>query len=178
VNTSNVITLPVSKESLEADLIAALTEATKTTLQMMCSLEAKAKPSETRPASNKSQYDIAATIGLMNKEINGNIALGFPEEVFLKIMSNMLHENVDGITSEVEDGCGELLNIIFGSAKKVLQEKGHSFGKTLPNIIIGHSLKVRQLTPLPVHVITFELPFGKFYLEVGYKLTAVTQAAA
>ena len=139
------------------------------TMKVQCSTDFKAKPAIAKTPTNKPEYDIASTMGMMSKTISGSIALGFSEKTFLDVLGKMLGEKYTEINKEVEDGCGELLNIIFGQAKGVFAEHGHQFGKTLPSIFLGHSLRVRQLTPNPSLILPFESAFGTVYMELGYR---------
>jgi chemotaxis protein CheX len=111
-------------------------------------------------------------MGLMSKTLSGSVALGFKESTFLKLMGRMLGEKYDSLTTELEDGCGELINIIFGQFKKIVSEQGHQFGKTLPTIFIGPALRVRQLTPPPSLIIPFKSDIGEMVLELGYRRIA------
>lgn len=157
--------------ALEKLMIATFQEAAAHTLEVQCSTVFKPGEPFVKNQQNKIIHDIAASMGLMSKGVSGSVALGFKESTFLKIMSKMLGEQYTAISSEVEDGCGELLNIIFGQAKKALAEKGHQFGKTLPTIFIGQSLHVRQLTPNPAFILPFESELGQMVIELGYRKT-------
>jgi CheY-specific phosphatase CheX len=139
------------------------------TMKVQCSTDFTVKAPFVKTPTNKPNHDIASTMGMMSKTISGSIALGFSEKAFLDILGRMLGEKYTEINKEVEDGCGELLNIIFGQAKGVFAEHGHQFGKTLPSIFLGHSLRVRQLTPNPSFVLPFESSIGTVYLELGYR---------
>ncbi len=158
-------------EVFEKLMIATFKEAALKTLEVQCSTVFKAGEAEIKSAKNKVIHDIAASMGMMSKTVSGSVALGFKESTFLKIMGKMLGEEYTSITPEVEDGCGELLNIIFGQAKKAFSDNGHQFGKTLPTIFIGQSLRVRQLTPTPAFMIPFESELGQMVIEVGYRAT-------
>ncbi len=164
---------PKAKEdkALEKLMIKTFQEAAIHTLEIQCSTKFKAGASFVKTSENRIIHDIAASMGMMSKTVSGSVALGFKEETFLKIMSKMLGEDYTSLSRDVEDGCGELLNIIFGQAKKVLNESGHQFGKTLPSIFIGQSLRVRQLTPNPAFVLPFESSLGQMVIEVGYRHT-------
>jgi CheY-specific phosphatase CheX len=156
---------------LEKLLISTFQDAALKTLGVQCSTVFKAGEAYLKTPQNKVIHDIAASMGMMSKTVSGSVALGFKESTFLKIMGKMLGEEYTAITQEVEDGCGELLNIIFGQAKRVFNDNGHLFGKTLPTIFIGQSLRVRQLTPNPAFIIPFESDLGQMVIELGYRRT-------
>lgn len=139
------------------------------TMKVQCNTEFTPKPMFVKNTTNKPTHDIASTMGMMSKTISGSIALGFTEKAFLEILGRMLGEKYSEINKEVEDGCGELLNIIFGQAKGVFADHGHQFGKTLPSIFLGHALRVRQLTPNPALILPFDSNVGTVYMELGYR---------
>jgi chemotaxis protein CheX len=113
------------------------------------------------------KVDIAGTVGIWSDKFKGSIYVCFPEKTYLLIMGKMLGEEYTSITSDIEDGAGEMMNIIFGFAKKVLNERGHNLEKALPGVIVGGGLKVSQVGKDPVIVLPFETVFGPFQLEIG-----------
>ncbi len=171
MSASNLALNPTAlpDQQLEHEIVESFKVGTSVTMEVQCQVPVRPGDAYVKTPQNKVIHEIAATMGLMSKTLTGAVALGFKEEVFLKIISKMLGEKYDAVTTEVEDGCGELLNIIFGQAKKILNEKGHQFGKTLPSIFIGPSLRVRQLTPSPTIIIPFTSAEGSFHLEIGYR---------
>jgi chemotaxis protein CheX len=79
----------------------------------------------------------------------------------------MVGEKHDTITEELEDAAGELLNMIFGEAKTILNEKkGYTLEKAVPTIITGEKLSFRHRGTSPVIVLPFESAAGSFHIEV------------
>jgi len=76
-------------------------------------------------------------MGFKSKVFNGVIAICFTEKVFLSIMSRMFGEKYEKIPEGLQDGAGELMNIILVT-QKILNEKGyvlkcpHSMGAENP----------------------------------------------
>lgn len=115
----------------------------------------------------QSNIDIAAVIGLTSAAFTGTITLCFPAAVFLKAMSNMLDEEFTTITQDLQDGAAELLNIIFGQAKIVLNEEGYEIQKAIPTVISGSNLSTVHVSKVPVIVIPFSSSAGAFYIEIS-----------
>ncbi|AGH94523.1 chemotaxis protein CheX [Pseudobdellovibrio exovorus] len=111
--------------------------------------------------------DIAGVIGITSPQFTGSIAICFPKKVFLGAMSQMLGESYTDITKDLEDGAGELLNIIFGYAKKILNERAFAIEKAIPTIVRGTSLEIKHITNSKTIVVPFETTFGLFYIEIG-----------
>ncbi len=110
--------------------------------------------------------EIASMISLVSNTYNGNISLCFPKNVFLTLMGSMLGETYTEITSDLQDGAGELLNITLGQAKIGLNNNGHEIQKAIPSIVRGANLKTTYKHSAPVILVPFELPIGKVYLEI------------
>tara|TARA_B110001454_G_scaffold218991_1_gene249083 strand:- start:130067 stop:130915 length:849 start_codon:yes stop_codon:yes gene_type:complete len=111
--------------------------------------------------------DILGVIGITSKAFNGNISICFPSKVFLFIMSKMLSEDYKEITKDLEDGAGEILNMIFGHAKRVLNENGHSFEKAIPAIVRAKDLSVSHLNDQGSIILPFKSEAGDFYMEIS-----------
>jgi chemotaxis protein CheX len=137
------------------------------TLKVQCSSSAQAGKPFIKGQGPTITTDIAAVIGLTSAAFSGSIAICFPQVVFLTIMERMLGEKNSTITKELEDGASELLNIIFGQAKRNLNQKGYAIQKAIPTIIRGQELQVRHLTPSSTLVLPFQLDVGTFHIEVA-----------
>lgn len=137
------------------------------TLKVQCSFIAKAGKPFLKGPDLQSKIDIAAVIGLTSPNFKGSVAICFPQNVFLTIMEKMLGEKQTSITRELEDGASELLNIIFGQAKRVLNERGYQIEKAIPTIIRGQDLNVHHLTPKPTIVVPFSTDLGFFNIEIA-----------
>lgn len=118
--------------------------------------------------SNQPQSDIAiaAVIGIMSETFKGTIAICFPEKVFLGTMSKMLGEEFKEISFELRDGAAEILNIIFGQAKIVLNEQGYGLQKAIPTVITGQHLLARSESKFCVTVLPFSTDIGDFHIEI------------
>jgi chemotaxis protein CheX len=116
--------------------------------------------------------DIAGIIGLTSARFQGSIALCFPEPTFLAVLSNMLGETYSQITPDLEDGAGELMNIIFGQAKVELNELGHTIEKAIPTVVRGQSLAIRHHSHCPTIVLPFTLENkSTFQIEISVENT-------
>ena len=82
-------------------------------------------------------------------------------------MGNMIGETYEVIDKELEDGAGELLNIIFGHAKAILNNKGYNIQKAIPTIVRGKDLAINHISSNKTIVLPFESPEGPFHIEIG-----------
>lgn len=161
---------PASK-SVDVDFLNPFIEGTVETLKIQCSIHCKTQKAVLKDdLPQPLVYDIAGVIGLTSPAFNGSIAICFPAKTFLAAMSNMIGEKCEEITKDVEDGAGELLNIIFGHAKKILNNKGYALEKAIPTIIRGSQLEVKHLSSTKTIVLQFETDYGNFCIEIATEI--------
>lgn len=157
---------------LDVQMINPFLEATLTTLEQQANTKCEAQKPQLINLDDKSRSNdvaIAGVISLSTDQFSGSITLAFPETVFLKIYESMCGETVDKINAEIEDAAGELLNIIYGSAKTKLNEQcDYKLVPVLPTILSGDKIKIRQTTYQKVIVLPFKTAFGLFHIEISF----------
>ena len=141
-------------------------EGTINTFKIQCSVEAKHGLPYIKGTKPQPDFSIAGVIGITSTAFNGNIVLCFPEQVFLGLISKMLGEDFKEITSELQDGASELLNIIFGQAKTLLNNQGYTIEKAIPSVIRGKQLITSAHSRNRVIVLPFNTEFGEFCVEI------------
>jgi chemotaxis protein CheX len=110
--------------------------------------------------------DISAVIGLSG-DAQGTIALSFEQNIALLIVSKLLGVSIHEVGQDLNDGIGEIVNIIAGYAKKDLTEFNLSI--SLPNIIIGKHHTLNSPTNSPTIVVPFASNLGNFHVEVSLR---------
>lgn len=157
-----------NKSKLNVEFVNPFISSTIKTLQTQCNMELKIgdkpflKGSKPLPS-----VDIAGIIGLTSPAFKGSIAICFPKITFLGVMGGMLGEKFTDITDELQDGAGELLNIIFGQSKVIWNEKGFGVEKAIPTVIRAHEMNVRQYSNSPALILSFESAHGPFFIEIA-----------
>ncbi len=152
---------------IDVNFINPFIEGTIETLKVQCSFTPKASRPFLKGKGPEIITDIAAVIGLTSPAFNGSVAVCFPKNIFLNIMERMLGEKYEEIGEELEDGACELLNIIFGQAKRNLNEKGYQIEKAIPTIVRGSGVAIKHLSEGPTVVIPFETEIGIFHIEIA-----------
>lgn len=138
------------------------------TLEVQLKVQGHAGKPFIKDQNNKgAQIDIAGVVGIVSSSFTGNIGLCFPTSTFLLSMEKMLGEPYTEITDEIADGAGELMNMIFGYAKKILNGEGFDLGRALPTVIVGENLRIKQKNSHTVIVLPFDSTIGPFQLEIG-----------
>jgi len=110
--------------------------------------------------------DIAGLINLELGGLRGAVALCFKSEVFLKFYECLLGETPTEINEEVESGASEMLNIIYGLAKKDLTAKGYSMEMAIPTVMVGKNMRISFKTREKAVILPFNSEHGEFRLEI------------
>lgn len=156
-----------SRPVVDVEFINPFILATKTVIETQAQTPLSPGKAYLRKPTERIPMEIAGVLGLSCSEFKGSISICFRAEVFLKIYENMVGEKHEQISSEIEDAAGELLNIIFGQAKTVLNDqKGYTLEKALPTVLVGEKLKLHHQSRNPAIVLPFESPAGAFHLEI------------
>lgn len=161
---------PVLKTApkLDVNFINPFIEGTIHTLSVQCQAPiTPGKPLLKGKEEFKCQTDIAGLIGITSQSFTGSLAICFPEKVFLGLMSKMLGEQYTEITDELKDGAAELLNIIFGHAKRVLNANGYTIEKALPTVIRAVNLKIDHSGSHDSIIVPFHTEDSVFFMEIG-----------
>lgn len=123
-----------------------------------------------QPGSPKS--DISGTIGIAGG-ISGVISLTFTKDTACYLASRMLGEDCLELNETVKDSIGEIANIVAGSTKAIMIEKGYHFKLALPSVIVGGDHSVTFPSCMTSVVVPFNIKENSkaFHLEVCIKLT-------
>lgn len=152
---------------LDAGFVNPFIEGTLEVLKVQCSFACTPKR-----LALKAQFtplertEIAGVLSLSSATFKGSIAICFSKKVFLALMSRMLGETFTEMSPEIEDGGAEITNMIFGHAKKILNERGYSLERALPTVIKGQDLSVRHVPTAETVVLPFDSEDGEFFMEI------------
>lgn len=154
-------------KKLDVSFINPFIEGTLHVLNVQCSTVATTQRLELKSKfKSPNPVEIAGIIGINSKSFKGVISLCFPSIVFLELMSKMLGEDYKEIDDELKDGAGELTNMIFGHAKKILNENGHTFEKALPTVAYGKDLYIESEGSGESVILPFLVSGNIFYMEI------------
>lgn len=143
------------------------TTATKTVFEMQAQTPVMPGKIYLLPHDERIPMEIVGLIGLTCAEFKGTVSICFRAEVFLKIYENMVGESHRTISQEIEDAAGELLNIIFGLAKTILNDqKGYMLELAIPTVLTGEKLQLHHQNRSSAVVLPFESGAGAFHLEI------------
>lgn len=109
--------------------------------------------------------DVSGIIGFTGAA-TGSMALSFSEGCILKIVSNMLGEEIKEINGDIKDAVGEITNMVSGAARKKLESLGLSVSAAIPTVIAGKGHSVSHIMGGPSIIIPFETDQGSFVVDV------------
>jgi len=150
---------------MKAEYINPFIESVYNLFEMMlgCSVE-RGEPGLSKGDANP--RDITALIGLSGT-VKGTVALGFPVETALKMVSRLLGMEIKTVDETIIDGVGELVNIVAGGAKAKFSEfHGPPINLSIPTIVRGSNYTVNYPSGSTWLEIPFESDLGDFNLRV------------
>ncbi len=152
---------------IDAQFLKPFFVATQEVLRVQAQTELKALKPVLARDFERPDVSIAGVINLNADNFSGSIGLCFDKATFLKIYENMMGEKHEEINTDIQDAAGELLNIIYGQAKRVLiDEKNYKLKPAIPNVLAGEKLKIYYKSRAPVIILPFESTAGKFHIEI------------
>ena len=156
----------MAAKPLDPSFFRPFVEGTLNTLKVSCAVEATPDKPFIKGMRDQPEFEIAGVIGLTSASFTGSITLCFPSGLYLALMSNMLGEKFTEITKDLQDGAAELLNMIFGHAKVVLNKEGHAIEKAIPAVIYGKGLRSSHPGQAKVIVLPFKTAHGELHIEI------------
>ncbi len=164
---NEVLANPVAKSKIDVRFINPILNATLSVILEMTEFKVTAgKPYVKKPGERSG--DISGVVGVVSSGFRGTISLSLSEHAFLTLVSKMLRETYTAIDDDNKDAIAELLNIIFGAAKKVLNENGMNIQPAIPTIIRGKDHSLSHHSQNQTIVIPFSNPeMGDFRAEVS-----------
>lgn len=154
---------PTSK-GLNVEFVNPFIEATLEVLDVMANVKAE-KDFLFLKENSEALGDITGIIPINSENEIGSFSITFTENVFNKVMSSMLGEEVTEIDEDNQDGVAELCNQIFGNAKAVLNKQNIFLDMTIPTVVCGHNHTVSHATSGSVVGVYFNTEFGTFVIE-------------
>lgn len=152
---------------IDVTFINPFISATYEALRIQVNIEATAQKPRLRGAVAGGDVGIAGVIYFESPGFTGTISICFPTQVFLKIYEMLVSETHATITPEIEDFAGEFLSIVYGQAKRKLNEElGFALPQVIPEILSGSAAASRPLSPGTM-ILPFRTDLGEFQIEIA-----------
>jgi chemotaxis protein CheX len=103
----------------------------------------------------------------LSGDARGQVALCFPRETAAVVVAEMLGLEAGEVDSEMlQDGVGEMTNIVAGNAKAQLASTRYAFNLSLPSIITGPNHHIEMFKAHSAAVRHFQSSLGPFCLQL------------
>jgi len=112
--------------------------------------------------------DVSGVVGITGPP-NGSMSLTFSKESIVQIVSNMLGESFEEVNDDIKDAVGELSNMISGTARNELGNKGYTFKTSIPTVVSGPGHEIRHMCKAPTIAIPFKTTAGAFVVEISFE---------
>ena len=149
---------------MDVKIINAFLDGTISVLKTMAFVEPRAG-SPYLKKNSVARGDVSGIIG-MTGAAKGSLALSFSKSSILRIVSNMLGEEITEINDEIKDGVGEITNMVSGVARKNLEAGGLIVRAAIPTVVSGTNHTIRHMMGGPSIIIPFEIDAGAFVVDV------------
>lgn len=149
---------------MDVKFINAFLEGTVSVLKTMAFIEPK--PGEAYMKKDTSASgDISGIIGLTGSA-RGSLALSFSEACILRIVSNMLGEEITTLNGDINDAVGEITNMVSGAARKILESSGLNITAAIPTVVAGRNHSILHVLGGPSIIIPFTTEAGPFVVDI------------
>src|SRR4051812_1077238 len=81
--------------------------------------------------------DVTGILGMVQVRMEANLIISFEKATIFGILGRLYKKEFKEIDRSVQQGVGELTNIIYSMMKKNLNEQGYDFKMAIPSIIFG-----------------------------------------
>ena len=115
--------------------------------------------------NNVASGDISGIIGLTGA-VRGSLALSFSEACILRIVSNMLGEEMTILNSDIEDAVGEITNMASGGGRKILANGGLNVSAAIPTVVLGRNHSIQHVLGGPSMIIPCRTEDGPFVIDI------------
>lgn len=152
---------------INSNFVKPFIDSTIKTISVQCKLESKSRRPFFKGSQPQPPGEILGIVGLAGNGFTGCITISFGSKVYLRLMNGMLDDNRKELSSDVLDGAGELLNIIFSTARKILNDQGHQIQRAVPIVVKGSGMEILHLASNSIVVLPFETEDGDFHIEIS-----------
>lgn len=126
---------------------------------------------------NKLKADVSGIVSMSQETAAGLLVISFPKKMICDLLTKFYGKPFTSLDATVNMSVGELTNVIYGVAKKVMNEEGQSFGMAIPSIIVGNQHFVFAHFSGEITVMEFTTEYGSFQVYTCLKVRSASRAA-
>ena len=138
---------------------------------------------------DKLMGEVSGIILVESDKFSYAVLISFKEQTYLQLMSKWMGETFTELTDEIIDGAAELMNIIYGQAKLVLNNRKAGVIPSIPFIAKGRQIAEAEtnekLQKARLHllsgktvVVPFDSPAGSFFVQICFPEESVEKLIA
>lgn len=121
------------------------------------------------PKNGKSvQGGVSALIGMNADEARGSVAITLPMPALNEISCKLLGEGITDIGKDAAGLAGELSNMLAGSAKRILSEKGIEFDMQTPQMMHGDGHEIAHHHDGQTMLLPVNMNGHEFFIELNF----------
>ena len=164
-----------SQASIDVRLVNPFVGATVMVLERLAKVEA-VKSEVLLKKDYRLFGEISAIIGITGKDVEGSVGITFQDDLANQIVARMWNRPTQELSQQdVNDGLGELLNVISGQATtEMSKENDLEFSLALPSIVCGFGHEIHQRGGIPCLVIVFRALRKLFAVQVAISTNQVS----
>lgn len=152
---------------MQVEYINPIVTATVSTLDTLIGLKVRrGQASAARTFRPPARTSFVAVIGMAGT-VQGSVVLTFDDKVARDVVGRMVGGEA-GSDEEVADGVGEVVNIIAGNTKTILNEQNLGLKLSIPNVVQGCEIRVHPPEGIPAILIPFESEIGTFSIQIAF----------
>jgi chemotaxis protein CheX len=111
---------------------------------------------------------LAGTLSVVAADFRGSVCIVVEKKGFLSIYEKMFKEVITEITDDSMDALAEILNMIYGQAKTVLNDRyGYGIQPALPTVLSGNSLQVYHANMGALICLPYTFDGHNFMMEIA-----------
>lgn len=158
-------------KSLDANFINPFIEATKNIFSVQVGLVITPEKPFVLKSDNRPELVgevLAGTLSIIGEHFKGNFCITIDSNSFFAIYQQMFKETLTSLNDDAKDALAELVNMIYGQAKTVLNDKnGYGIHPALPTVLAGNALRVFHSSTGPSICLPFKFEGGSFNIEIS-----------
>lgn len=154
---------------LDVDFINPFIDSAMKTLNKLCGVNNIEAMKPHLLGEEKLEIDISGVLGITSPYFRGSISISFDDNVYRDIISKMLEENISEVDINNQDGAAEIINIIFGQTKAILNQRGYSLERAIPSVLRGKGHNILENSKIPILLVPFRSDLGKFWIQICVK---------
>jgi chemotaxis protein CheX len=148
---------------MEQDLIKAFGESTKNVISSMAGIKLEHFKPESRDSL---KCFVTGTLGLTG-ESNASIAISFSKDAIERIHRGVFAgEQTEISFSSIGDLVGEITNMVWGYARKILTERGLDIDASIPTVVLGDRQHLHNPSGTVRKIIPFTFEGLTMFVEI------------